>query len=115
MPANARPDGIRTRRRLALACGLPRSNGTSLGHENSVSDSGWPAFDATLAAEETVAIVVQVDGKVRGTVDAARGLDAAATLSLARKDPSITRHLPEDPGRVIHVPDRLLNVVTKAR
>src|ERR1019366_7728911 len=109
MPANARPDGIRTRRRLALACGLPRSNGTSLGHENSAFDSGWPAFDATLAAEDTVSIVVQVDGKVRGTVDAPRGLDSAATLSLAREQPAIAKHLPENPGRVIHVPDRLLN------
>jgi leucyl-tRNA synthetase len=87
----------------------------TLGHAKSVFDSGWPAFDAALAAEDTISIVVQVDGKVRGTVDAPKGLDASATLSLARQQPSIAKHLPENPGRVIHVPDRLLNVVSKAR
>jgi leucyl-tRNA synthetase len=87
----------------------------TLGHAKSVFDSGWPVFDAALAAEDTISIVVQVDGKVRGTVDAPKGLDAAATLSLARQRPSIAKHLPENPARVIHVPDRLLNVVTMAR
>jgi leucyl-tRNA synthetase len=85
-----------------------------LGHTTSVFDSRWPAFDAALATEETVAIVVQVDGKVRGTVNAPRGLDAEATGALARQQPSIAKHLTVDAVIRKHVPDRLLSYVTTA-
>ena len=42
-----------------------------LGHTESVFDSGWPAFDAALAAEELMTIAVQVNGKTRGTIQVA--------------------------------------------
>ena len=43
-----------------------------LGHKRSVFDSGWPSFDPALAAEDTIELVVQVNGKVRGRVRVAR-------------------------------------------
>ena len=39
-----------------------------LGHEKSVFDSGWPAYDASLLVTETIELVVQVGGKTRGKV-----------------------------------------------
>ena len=43
-----------------------------LGHPVSVFDSGWPAFDSTLVAGETMTIAVQVNGKTRGSVVVAK-------------------------------------------
>jgi leucyl-tRNA synthetase len=85
-----------------------------LGHATSVFDSRWPVFDAALATEETVAIVVQVDGKVRGTVQAPRGTAAAAADALARKDASLAKYLAAGVAMRKHVPDRMLSYVTKA-
>ncbi len=41
-----------------------------LGHSGSIFDgANWPAFDPEKAAEDTVRIAVQVNGKLRGTVE----------------------------------------------
>ena len=55
-----------------------------LGHADSVHVSRWPSFDAALAAEDTVTLVVQVDGKVRDTVEVPADADEARCLELAR-------------------------------
>ena len=39
-----------------------------LGHTASIFDSGWPTYDAAIAAESLSTIAVQVNGKTRGTV-----------------------------------------------
>ena len=73
----------------------------------------WPAFDAALVAEETVTMVVQVDGKVRDR------LDVPATISEdeARARALASRRVLEalgtaPPARVVVRPPRLVNVVT---
>jgi leucyl-tRNA synthetase len=51
-----------------------------LGHDRSVFDSGWPVFDASLAAEELITIAVQVGGKTRGTVQLPPGANQDAAM-----------------------------------
>jgi leucyl-tRNA synthetase len=46
--------------------------------------SSWPTFDASLATEDTVTMVIQVDGKVRDKVEVATDIDEAGALELAR-------------------------------
>src|SRR3989337_2682190 len=48
------------------------------GGDRSVFDAGWPAFDSALASEDTIELVVQVNGKVRGKVRVARELRGPA-------------------------------------
>jgi leucyl-tRNA synthetase len=82
-----------------------------IGHERSVFDSGWPVFDASLAAEELLTIAVQVGGKTRGTVRVPPGAAEAAVLEAAVADPTISKFILGPPKKVIFVPGRLLNVV----
>ncbi len=84
-----------------------------LGHEGSVFDGAhWPSFDPSKAQEETVTVAVQVNGKVRATVSAPAGAGEEEVLALARADENVRRHLDgSEIRRVIHVPDRLLNLV----
>ncbi|MEW5917673.1 MAG: leucine--tRNA ligase, partial [Gemmatimonadota bacterium] len=63
-----------------------------LGHNVSVMDSGWPAYDADLAREEMLQIAVQVNGKVRGTIRLAPNAQQEEALAAALADPAIAKH-----------------------
>ncbi len=82
-----------------------------LGHERSVFDSGWPAFNAGLAREDEIQLAVQVNGKLRGTVTVSRDVDQAGALAAALADAQISRFATGRPQKVIFVPGRLLNLV----
>jgi leucyl-tRNA synthetase len=84
-----------------------------LGHEGSIFDgANWPSFDPEKAADDTIKIAVQVNGKLRGTVEAGAGSDQEEVEALARSQENVTRHLEGlTVRRVIFVKDRLLNFV----
>ncbi len=84
-----------------------------LGHSPSVfQGSNWPSFDAEKAAGDTVNIAVQVNGKLRGTVEASAETSQEDVEALARAQENVTRHLDGlTVHRVIFVPNRLLNFV----
>ncbi|MDE3153161.1 MAG: leucine--tRNA ligase, partial [Gemmatimonadota bacterium] len=82
-----------------------------LGHDRSVFDAGWPAFDAALAAEESVTVAVQVNGKTRGTVQVPKDAEQPAVLEAAMADAGIAKFVTGSPKKVIYVRNRLLNVV----
>ncbi|MHB8571829.1 MAG: leucine--tRNA ligase [Candidatus Dormibacteria bacterium] len=74
--------------------------------------AAWPEFDPTLLQEDTVTLVVQVNGKLRERLEVARGLDQAAALRLALESPRLAQSLGgAEPAKVVFVPDRLLNLV----
>jgi leucyl-tRNA synthetase len=84
-----------------------------LGNEGSVFDGArWPTFDPAKAAENVVKIAVQVNGKLRGTVEVTIGAGQEEVEALARAQENVTRHLEgASVRRVIFVQDRLLNFV----
>jgi len=84
-----------------------------LGHAESLfSGRSWPDFDPELTKESVVTLAVQVNGKVRGTIELAPGASEEEALALGRAEPNVARHLDGTTlRRVIYVPDRLLNLV----
>ncbi|MEN6310910.1 MAG: class I tRNA ligase family protein, partial [Acidobacteriota bacterium] len=82
------------------------------GHRGLLMLSAWPAYDADLAREETVAIVVQVNGKLRDKFEAEPGLAEAELRARALALPKIQAALGGRPARkVICVKDKLVNIV----
>jgi leucyl-tRNA synthetase len=81
------------------------------GHDRSIFESGWPAYDAAIAAEDTVRLAVQVNGKLRGTIEVPRDVTEAAALERAIAEPSISKFVPAAPRKVVFVAGRLLNIV----
>jgi len=85
-----------------------------LGNGHSVHRASWPGYDPALLVEETRRIVLQVDGKLRDTVEVPAGAGEDEVTSAARALDGVARHLE---GRlvvkVVWVPDRLLNFVTR--
>jgi leucyl-tRNA synthetase len=85
-----------------------------LGEGASVHVSAWSSFDPGLVVEDTVTMVVQVDGKVRDKLEVATGIDEAAALELARASANVQRAIGEREvvKEIVRVP-RLVNVVTR--
>ncbi|HYZ12444.1 MAG TPA: leucine--tRNA ligase [Actinomycetota bacterium] len=85
----------------------------TLGNESSVHMSSWPAFDTALAAEDSVVLVVQVDGHVRDRIDVPPDASEERCRELALAS---ERALKAIDGREIHRvivrPPRLVNLVT---
>jgi len=83
-----------------------------LGHKTLLVEEPWPKADPALVAEETVTVAVQVNGKLRGTVELPRDVDSGAAESAALALPAVTRFLEgRKPRKVIVVPNRIVNVV----
>ena len=74
--------------------------------------AAWPAFDAELARETEVEIVVQVNGRVRGKLKVAAGMPEEQVIPLAKAETAVAQHL--NGKRVvkhIFVADKLVNLV----
>ena len=83
-----------------------------LGHEKCLQESAWPAFDPALVKSDTVAYVVQVNGKLRGQLEASVSAGEDEVVALARGDAKVVAHLEGKTVRkVIFVPKRLVNFV----
>jgi leucyl-tRNA synthetase len=83
-----------------------------LGGCESVFDAGWPIIDESALARQAVTIVVQVNGKVRGRIEAAPGSDRGTLEQMAQAEANVARFIADKTVRkVIVVPDKLVNIV----
>ena len=113
-PSATRAEAVRTLILLIapMAPHLAEECWAWLGAEGMVADAGWPTFDPALLVDEQVTLAVQVNGKLRDTLTAPRGLDRAAAEALALASDKVQRQLDgASPRKVIVVPDRLVNIV----
>jgi leucyl-tRNA synthetase len=84
-----------------------------LGGPYSVHLQPWPDWDETLAAEGTITLVVQVDGRVRDRLTVPADIGEAEARERALGCDGVRRQLEgRRVARVIYVPGRLVNVVT---
>jgi leucyl-tRNA synthetase len=113
-PSETRSQAVRTLVRLAAPATphLSEEAWAALGEQGMVIDAPWPEFDPAMLVEDEVTLAVQVNGKLRDTLNAPRGLDRAATEALALASEKVQRQLGGNaPRKVIVVPDRLVNIV----
>ena len=84
----------------------------ALGQPGLVANASWPEYDPALLIEDEVTLAVQVNGKLRDTITAPRGIDRAEAEALALSSDKVQRQLAgAAPRKVIVVPDRLVNIV----
>ncbi len=82
-----------------------------LGGNGSVFDSGWPGYDPAMLVEDTVTLAVQVNGKMRGTIQVPAGAGQDVAVAAAMAEPAIAKFAAGPTKKVIFVPGRLLNIV----
>lgn len=81
---------------------------------SSVTQQPWPAYDPTLIEEGEVTMVVQVNGRARGEITIPRDLREAEVRAAAEGNENVRKWtVGRQVGRVIVVPNRLVNFVVK--
>ena len=86
-----------------------------LGHDGDILAAGWPDLDESALAQQRVTVVVQVNGKVRGRIQAAPGSDRDSLQQAALAEDNVARFVEDKAIRkVIVVPDKLVNIVVAA-
>jgi leucyl-tRNA synthetase len=113
-PSASRTEAVRTLVKLIspMAPHLAEESWAALGEPGMVTEADWPSFDPAMLVDDEVTIAVQVNGKLRDTLTAPRGLDRAAAEALALASEKVQRQLAgASPRKVIVVPDRLVNIV----
>ena len=86
----------------------------AMGHTQSISLETWPTYEEALTKDETVEVVIQVNGKLIKKMDIEIDLSNAEVESMARKMiEQKTDYDYEKIRKVIVVPNRLVNIVIK--
>ena len=85
---------------------------TRLGERGMVLNAPWPEYDPTMAADDEVVMPIQVNGKRRGEIRVARGLDPAEVEAIVMADADLQARLEGQTVRkIVVVKDRIVNLV----
>jgi leucyl-tRNA synthetase len=84
------------------------------GHEGTLYGAPWPEYDESALALDEVEIVVQINGKVKGKLNVASGLDKDGLVNAVNESGIIERIAAgRDVAKIIPVPGKLVNIVVK--
>lgn len=83
-----------------------------LGQDGSIHLAGWPTYDEKYLAKDTVTVVVQVNGKLRGEIQVAAGASEEVVVPAAKANEKVAGYLRDQTIRkTIYVPGKLVNFV----
>lgn len=83
-----------------------------LGNRESISYVSWPTYDDTKLVDDTVEIIFQVNGKVRGKATVARDINQDDMITAAKADDNVQNFITGKTVRkVIAIPGKFVNIV----
>ena len=74
-------------------------------------DVAWPQVDASALEQNEIEIMIQVNGKLRGSITIAKSADKASIEAAALANENVQRYLDGPPKKIIVVPGKLINIV----
>jgi leucyl-tRNA synthetase len=83
----------------------------ALGRKGPLIDARWPEADSDALAQDSIEIVVQVNGKLRGRVRIGAQADQAQAQQIALGDEHVRKFVDKPIRKVIFVPGKLINLV----
>jgi len=84
------------------------------GSGRTIAYDPWPSYDESKLAQQKVTIIVQVNGKVRGRFEAAKGAEEGSLIAAAKEVDSVKPHLEgKTVIKQIVVPDKIVNLVVR--
>ncbi len=84
------------------------------GRDYSIHNQNWPRWDETLAKEEEITLVVQVNGKLRERITVPASVTEAEAKEQALSSQKVKAHLKgKEIINTIYVPGRLVNLVVR--
>ena len=82
------------------------------GHTDSVFDQKWPVYDEAKLKDDSITIVLQINGKLRNNIIVPAGTDKDAILTQA-KETLADKLADMEIVKEIYVPNKLVNIVVK--
>ncbi len=83
-----------------------------LGHDSIIIDHAWPQLDEAALVQDSIEMVIQVNGKLRGKMQVSTGADKSSCEAAALDNEQVKRFIDEQAVRkVIVVPGKLVNIV----
>jgi leucyl-tRNA synthetase len=83
--------------------------------ENSVFDSKWPTYNEKFLVADTILVPVQVNGRLRATLEVLADSTKAHILKEARANHNVKVHLGgKKPFKEIYIPGKIVNLVVKS-
>lgn len=85
---------------------------SNLGKTTSIHLEQYPEFDETLTQDKTITIGVQINGKVRGSIEVAPTASEAEVVILAQNSDTLAKYLENQViKKIIYIPGRILNLI----
>jgi leucyl-tRNA synthetase len=87
-----------------------------LGHQSLIVTETWPEGDAKLAEDNVITLAVQLNGKMRGTVEMEADLDNDTVVANVLADEKIAKFLEKQGGSIVKtivVKNKLVNLIVK--
>ncbi|KYM44411.1 leucine--tRNA ligase [Fusobacterium necrophorum] len=86
----------------------------SIGETGYISDQEWPVYDEKYITTDDVVMAIQVNGKMRGSIEVERGTSKEEIETLALSVPNVMKHMEGKALiKVIVVPNKIVNIVVK--
>jgi len=83
-----------------------------LGEKVSIHKAQWPMYDPQKIAEDIFTLIIQVNGKLRDTIDVPLDTTEAQARELALGRENVKKFIGSTrPGRIIYIPKKLINIV----
>ena len=83
-----------------------------LGHKDSISREKWPSYDESLCLDNVVTLAIQVNGKLRGTIEVEKDLPQQNAVDLALLVPGVSKYTNGQKfKKIIYVQGKIINLV----
>lgn len=85
-----------------------------MGHTDTIAYEPWPTYDEGKTADDTVEIVVQINGKLKAKINAPVDMPAAEVIALAKADETVANAIVDKTVvKEISVPNKIVNIVVR--
>jgi len=79
--------------------------------KESIHLSDWPKYDDKLTISNNITFPIQINGKLRDTIEVTRDSSEKEVTTMALDSEKIKKHMTSEPKKVIFIPNKLINFV----
>ncbi len=85
-----------------------------LGHNDTIAFESWPVYDEALCKDDTIEIVVQINGKVKAKLNIEVDADQESVIAMAMEEEAVKAAVEgKNIVKQIYVPNKVVNIVAK--
>jgi len=85
-----------------------------LGHNETIANENWPTYDEEKIVEDSLEIGVQVNGKLRASIEILKDEDKDSVIKKAMDSENVQKHIEgKEIVKTIVVPNKIVNIVVK--